>query len=476
MLDRFLRLFRYITELRNESGGLFMKHQRFIRLLSTLACASVLSLQLASQPAQAQSEETVEFTYTDSYDPSVAVDWMSLLYDRIEAERISAPAASRFYAYAGVTVYEAVVPGMPNNYPLASTIDSMPEMPLLEEGQAYDWPTTANAALSTVLTGLFIDASPETYEAINDLRAEIQEEREGETNRQIVKTSMAYGDEVGNLLLEWISEDNFAETRTMEFETPEWMLTEEWLWQPTAENGRMVEPFWGQIRPIALSYSDECAVDNDMVFDTEEGSTFYQQAMEVKEVGDNLTEEQQNIARFWVDTPGVTGTPAGHWVLIENQLTEQLGLNLARSAEMYALVGIALGDSFISCWSLKYQQMLLRPETYIHNYIRRSWQPYIQTPMFPEYPSGHSVVSAAAGEVLTTMFGVVAFTDTSKVRHGEAPRSFTSIEAAATEAAISRLYGGIHYRNAIESGMRQGRCVGQRVLTQISLRPLPQGE
>src|SRR5688500_2549379 len=109
-----------------------MKHHRFIRLLGTLVCASVLSIQITSQPVQAQE---VEFTYTENYDPSVAVDWMELLYERIEAERISAPAASRFYSYAGVTVYEAVVPGMPNNYPLASTIDSMPEMPLLEEGQ-----------------------------------------------------------------------------------------------------------------------------------------------------------------------------------------------------------------------------------------------------------------------------------------------------------------------------------------------------
>jgi hypothetical protein len=199
--------------------------------------------------------------------------------------------------------------------------------------------------------------------------------------------------------------------------------------------------------------------------------------MEVKEVGDNLTDQQRETARFWVDTPGQTGAPSGHWVSIENQLVEQLGLNLGRASEMYALAGMAMGDAFISTWALKYEVLLLRPETYIHEYIRRSWQPYIQTPPFPEYPSGHSVVSGAASEVLTTMFGVVAFTDRTHViyKHEPLVRSFTSFVAAADEAAISRLYGGIHYRVAIENGLRQGQCVAQQVLNNVQLRPIPQG-
>jgi hypothetical protein len=214
-----------------------------------------------------------------------------------------------------------------------------------------------------------------------------------------------------------------------------------------------------------------------MPFDTDPDSAFYAQANEVKEVGENLTQEQQETARFWVDTPGQTGAPSGHWVAIENQIVEQLSLNLGRASEMYALVGMALADSFISAWALKYEVMLLRPETYIHEYIRRTWQPYIQTPPFPEYPSGHSVVSGAAAEVLTTMFGVVAFTDRTHIifEHEPLQRSFTSFEAAATEAAISRLYGGIHYRVAIENGVRQGECVAQQVLTNVQLRPIPQG-
>ncbi|MDX1992776.1 MAG: vanadium-dependent haloperoxidase [bacterium] len=440
-------------------------HRRLIVALLLVALVGLVG-GLSISFAQEESPLATEM------DPTPLVEWMTLLYDRIEVERISAPAASRMYAYAGVTAYEAVVNGIPGNYSIGGQVQGMNDLPLPEEGQVYDWASVANAALARVIEGLFPNPSQETLDAIQELYLSQAEARTKEVGASVVRRSLDYGDMLAEELNAWIAGDNFAETRTMEYTLP----TGEGMWVPTTEGTNPAEPYWGQIRPFALGYADECAVNMNIDYSTDENSAFYAQAMEVKEVGENLTPEQQAIARWWVDTPAVSGTPAGHWVSIENQMVEHLDLPLSRAAEMYALVGMALGDAFISCWSLKYQYNLLRPETYIHDNIRRSWQPYIQTPPFPEYPSGHSVVSAAAAEVLTTMFGIVAFTDNTHVDEGEAPRSFTSFEAASTEAAISRLYGGIHFRTAIENGMRQGRCVGQRVLGYISLRPVPQGE
>lgn len=103
------------------------------------------------------------------------------------------------------------------------------------------------------------------------------------------------------------------------------------------------------------------------------------------------------------------------------------------------------------------------PITYVTEAIDPTWTPLIATPPFPEYPSGHSVQSAAAAQVLTDMFGNVAFTDHSHDSRSLAPRSFTSFADAAEEAAISRLYGGIHFRSAIANGLEQGKCIGQKV-------------
>lgn len=162
--------------------------------------------------------------------------------------------------------------------------------------------------------------------------------------------------------------------------------------------------------------------------------------------------------------------------MIVSQVVDQLDLSLEMASMSYGLVGISLGDAFISAWYVKYQDNLLRPVTYIQRYIDPEWESFIESPGFPEYPSGHSVASAAAATVLTEMFGTTAFVDNSVRKHGLEPRAYTSFMAAASEAAISRLYGGIHYRQAIELGMTHGECVGNNVINYVLLRSVPQGE
>jgi membrane-associated phospholipid phosphatase len=132
---------------------------------------------------------------------------------------------------------------------------------------------------------------------------------------------------------------------------------------------------------------------------------------------------------------------------------------------------IALADGFISCWDEKFRSNLVRPETMINAHLDEAWTPLLQTPPFPEYPSGHSVISNAAAVVLTDQFGEsFSFTDTTEVAYGLPARSFTSFTAAAAEAAMSRLYGGIHYRMAIEEGSIQGQRVGEHVVRRVRTR------
>ena len=207
-----------------------------------------------------------------------------------------------------------------------------------------------------------------------------------------------------------------------------------------------------------------------MTFSSDPGSEFYQEALAVYDAVNNLDEEQLAIAQFWGDDPGVTCTPPGHWVSIQNQLAQDLDLRLDEAAEMYALAGIASADAFVCCWTEKYDYNLLRPVTYIQRYIDGSWVPAIATPPFPEYVSGHSVVSGAVCTVLTELLGEVPFTDHTHDEVGYAPRSFASVAEAAEEAAISRLYGGIHYPMAIDEGLDQGKCLGQMVIDRVHTR------
>ncbi|HRW06741.1 MAG TPA: vanadium-dependent haloperoxidase, partial [Caldilineaceae bacterium] len=198
-------------------------------------------------------------------------------------------------------------------------------------------------------------------------------------------------------------------------------------------------------------------------------SAFYALAQEVYNTVRLLTPEQHIIARYWADDPGTTPTPPGHSLAVATQLLRQRDASLSLAAETYARVGIALNDAFIGCWQTKYQYNRIRPITFIHRQIDPTWNdpdvtdPVI-TPPFPEYTSGHSVQSGAVAEVLTSLFGTVTFTDHTHTSRGLLPRTYRSFWEMANEAAISRLYGGIHYRDAIDEGLVQGQCIGQQVV------------
>ena len=205
--------------------------------------------------------------------------------------------------------------------------------------------------------------------------------------------------------------------------------------------------------------------------------------MEVFNVINNLDKDQIEIAKFWDCNPYVTHhrghamfatkkiTPGGHWIGITAIATRQAQSDFAATINAYANVSIALFDAFISCWDEKWDTLIVRPETLINQYYDEEWLPLLQTPPFPEYTSGHSVISRAAAVTLTDLYGDnFAFSDTTEVLYGLPVRDYKSFMHASEEAAISRLYGGIHYMMAIEEGVNQGQSVGDYIVKTIQTK------
>lgn len=206
-------------------------------------------------------------------------------------------------------------------------------------------------------------------------------------------------------------------------------------------------------------------------FAEEAESAFWQQAKATYDTVNQLDDTRRATAMFWRDNPdGTSGLPSGHWMLIACQLIEQEGRDLAEAAEILALVGLSLADGFTSCWTEKYETNLVRPVTYIRRVIDPNWSSFVNSPAFPEYTSGHSVGSAAAAETLTSLFGPTAFTDSTGLVNGYPSVRYSSVWEAANEAAISRLYGGIHYPMGIEAGLDQGRAVARKVISRARTR------
>lgn len=406
-------------------------------------------------------------TFSSSY----ATIWMDVAYRIIADQNPTPPPPTRFYSYCSVALYECVRPGMPMHISLSGQLNEMPAMPQIDMTKAYDWPSVIAGCMPIVMRGSIDTLYVPSVSLINLTYTQVYNERVTAVGQEIVDRSVAYGQSIGTKISEWASTDRFRETRHMTYVAPPRSQNPA-NWAPCNPGETAIEPYWGTLRPFVFSSPEDIPFQPNIPFSTASNSDFYRQAQELVDSSRHLSIEEKQIANFWNDKIR-TGTPSGHWISIINQVAPQLGLNLARVAEVFAYAGIVIHDSFIFCWHYKYKYNLLRPQTYIQDYIDPNWYPYIITPAFPEYPSGHSTLSGGVSEVLTSMLGTVSFTDRTHNYIGYPERHFNSFNDAATEAGFSRLYGGIHYRAAIVRGLDVGRVIARYIMGRVHLTNTP---
>jgi PAP2 superfamily len=443
-----------------ENTMLYKKHLRLSFLLL------IISL-LASCQQMGQSTKL-----TSEFPAQVAISWFDLQLKLIkETPGLTAPVASRALGYSGVTLYESLVGGMPGYKSLVGQLNGLTFLPQPEAGRVYYWPAVANSAMGIIMQSLYSTTTLENLAAIEALEQNYDQQYKAEVSERIFNRSVEYGQAIADAIFEWSKTDGGHEAYLKNFPKSYIPPTGPGLWSPTAPNYEPIplQPYWGENRPFVLKAGDECAPPAPTEYSEDSASPFYKQAFEVYTTVKNLTPEQKKIALFWADNPGKSFTPSGHWLSIATQALQEKDANLAVAAETYAKVGIAVADSFIGCWNIKYKYNVIRPISYIQASIDPAWNnpkitDPVTTPPFPEYPSGHSVQSGAAATVLTSLFGdQYQFTDRTYVKLGLPARTFSSFFEAANEAALSRLYGGIHYMSSIKFGLIEGECIGKKV-------------
>src|SRR5882762_1198815 len=433
-------------------------------------CALGVALLILSSSAWAGLDQSRK--PADAYPSDVASAWFDTLYDVVKTERTAPPPASRIYGITSVALYESIVGGSMENRSLVAQLNELGSLPMPGRERKYHWPTVANSALATVIHRLYPTASQASGDLINGQEQEFASQFESMVPAPVYARSVALGQDVANAVLVWAATDGLSDLNNCPYVPAP--VPGAWVPTPPAFSPYPLQPCWGQIRPMVLTSGAECAALGNPAFSTDPSSGFYTAGLEVYNTGINLTPEQKTIADYWADGAGATGTPPGHWIAIVGQISRDKGLSLMASAEAFARVGIAVHDAFIECWNTKYLYNLERPVTYIRDQIDPAWSSYITTPAFPSYHSGHSTQSGAASTVLTDQLGIVSFTDTTHTDHGllppQSPRSFDSFEEAADEAAISRLYGGIHYAFDNNDGLASGRCIGGLIHERVEFR------
>ncbi len=392
----------------------------------------------------------------------------------------SPPVASRVFAYPNVAAYEIIALNNEKYISLEGQVNELTAIPKPDANKPINYQLAALVAHMELSKRLIF--SEQDLEVFRDSLYSVWSAK----NETTFLASKDYGLEVAEHIGKWMSEDNYNQTRTMPKFTVD--TDDETRWQPTPPaymDG--IEPHWDKIRPFVIDSAQQFKPIPPPAFSLEDGSDFYKELKEVYDKGNEITKkgdesEEIKIAQFWDCNPYVSVTrghlmfatkkisPGAHWIGITKIASKKSKSDFDKTVYAYTKTSLAIADAFISCWAEKYRSNLIRPETLINQHLDENWKPVLQTPPFPEYTSGHSVVSGAAASALTDIFGDdFAFDDDSEVPYGLPIRSFSSFNQAANEAAISRMYGGIHYRSAIEVGIKQGRDLSQFLLTNLKM-------
>lgn len=459
---------------------------------------------------------------TPDLDPRMVSEWVHALYGTIRVERLSPPVASRLAAYASMALYAGTAAAHPALTPLHTVVTGLAPLPAPAAPGDVDPTLVAVAAERMVLDSLLREALPTTRTAHGRLADSLRTARTAQgVSEAIAARSDSLGRAIGGALVAYSRTDHFSETRTMVYAP----ATGDSLWindapatlyattqtsavseviqldnpanqqrtantsdrslilsrpktvggktLPAANIAGITEPFWGQIRSFVNTDTGTCPSGPPPDYGTDSTARLYWENANTYRITQARTPEQKEIAYYWADNAGETGTPVGHWLSIAAQMISERHLDGDQAVRLVMGTALAQADAFIAAWRVKFATMTLRPRTFIRRHIDPTWEPLIPTPPFPEFPSGHSTQSGAASAVITALIGAGPFSDSTSISIGHAVRHFPSFLAASEEAGQSRIYAGLHYAWSNEAGLRMGRCIGAAVAARLGAKAAP---
>ena len=386
----------------------------------------------------------------------------------------SPPVCSRIYAYPNIAAYEALLPQNKSYKSYSGRLNGLGELPRPEAGETICYPLSASIAFTPVAATLVFNG-----DAIIAQEKEFLQQLDSlGIRKELLESSLNYGRKVGDFIVEWSKKDGYKERTALGGYI---VKKDSSRWVPTPPDYvDAVENNWGRLRTMALDSSAQFRPAPPIPYSDDKNSAFYAECNRVYTAIIKPNPGDSATAWYWDDNPNTSVTdghityfiqknsPPGHWIHIANSIAVKEKYDPIKTASILSRTAIALYDAFIACWDAKYHYNYVRPETFINKYIDKDWVPLIQCPGFPEYPSGHSTISASAATVLTRMIGDnYVFTDSTEVPYGRPIRKFTSFYQASDQASISRFYGGIHFLPSLNTGVTFGKEIGNYVMDKL---------
>jgi hypothetical protein len=381
------------------------------------------------------------------------------------------PLSARFFAYACLAGYEVV---SQNDTAYKSMHGILNDYPKIEKPAVETYAYQLSAILAMLETAKKMQPSGALLEAYQTKL--LDSCRNEGVSEAMIAGSQEYALAVSKQILKYAKADKYNQISNFPRYEPKQVAGS---WYPTPPGYfPPVEPYFETIRAFTLDSVSQFRPLPPVPFSADKNSAFFK--LMKQNYDDKKEREHRVIAAFWDCNPFALEnkghllvgmkkiSPGAHWMGITNIACKQAKADFGKTMLVNTSVAIGLMDGFMTCWNEKYRSNRIRPETAIRKLIDPTWTPFLQTPPFPEYLSGHSVISASSAIILTHYFGNnFAYSDTVEERFGLKARKFPSFIAAAEESGISRFYGGIHFMDAITNGQKQGIQVGKWVVEKL---------
>jgi PAP2 superfamily len=442
----------------------------FVSVFAIVSCNKEIKNEPGSQLQAKAVKENGHLLQAKTFSSDAAQKWLDLQVRCLRTPTNANPFGRhghRWFAYSGIALYESVVPGMPAYQSLYSQLTDMPQMPATEPGKAYHWPTSANAALAYMNKRFFTlsNSSAANVAALDSLETALNAGFQSTIDAATFERSQNFGRAVAEKIYAWSSTDGSLNTY------PPYVAASLPSWQPTAPNPTGVaDPYWGRNRLMVAGSTDGTASPLPPTYSVDPNSDYYKMVKEVYDISQALTPEQIATAVYFRDQPGFQAGTA--YVSIFDQVMQLENPQLDFFALAQAQAGLALYESMINCWKIKYEVLLDRPIRYIRNVLgHTTWNPVFTTPGHPDFPSGHSQNGGAFALVMTQLLGDnYSFTLHTYDNLGMAPRHYTSFNDLAEEVGRSRVYAGIHYTYSCVEGKKQGEKIAGNILNTLKFK------
>ncbi len=422
--------------------------------------SGLICILLASCSSDRSNEKTI-------FNHDILSECNLAIQNAVVLDGVTPPVASRRYFYSCVAAYEAIRPFKSNLVSTVGQFNHFKYMPSIDTSKGICLDLAALEAYTKTARDMVY--KEDSISAFYNRKINFYQSK---LSAAVFEHSIAWGDSVSAAIIKWASTDTFAQIRGTDLYLAK---NSDEFWQPTPkEYMQAVEPQWKKVRPSFIKTAHQFfdSLPKPTPYKGGKNPAFKELMLEIYNHVKQTDSFKIATARYWDDNPSSTFhyghatikvlkvSPAGHWLSMFSTVARENNYNLFQSAQGMLRISSVMFDGFIAVWDAKYSYEYIRPVTVIQRHIDSSWLPIIETPAFPEYPSAHSVVSSAAATVLTHMFGNYAFTDSTEFEFGLGTRRFKNFREASDEACMSRIYGGIHFREGMEYGKNLGNAVG----------------